>query len=346
MNKFHLPRNIGIVLINGFSAAFNDYEPLMPYLGKSKNVMIISLPGDPSEIDAKDFIPYQEWLAVHEAAIDNLKKRVKELYIVGFSVGAVPACYFAQRFSCQRLILISPVFNYDTFDDSATSVVRIVRSMALVGPGKADPINSVKSIWNLRKFFEEPKKNFGELFKVRVGPLMNPSNILLFPIITLFDDELAAIDKAGGKIVKKIAQRNYADFDYNDSDLEFGRYETPRVEKVKNKFAKKFDDFFTNLKKVIPADFVNLTSEGVYNMLKLLAYCDHYTDSIGADTKILIGFQDATMVNSDLKKVMDKITSTYKKVVGFPTDEHSLFASPYFHEVAEDVIDFISKKKI
>ncbi len=343
MAKFHLARKIGVVLINGFSASYNDYEPLMPYLKKSKNVLIISLPGDPNDVAANDYIPYQEWLKVHGESIEQLKKKVKELYIVGFSVGAVPACYFAQLYKAQRLILISPVFNYDTFDDAATTAVRVVRSMAIIGKGKADPINSVKSILNLGKFFKEPKKNLGTLFKVRIGPLTNPANILLFPIITLFDDELDAIDEAGGKLVKKFAQRKYADFDYSDDDVDFSK---ARIEKKQPKLVKGFDNFFHSLKRVLPAEFVNLTSESVYNMLKLLAYCDHNTNQIDSDTKILIGYQDATMVNSDLKKVMDKMTSNCKKVVGYPTQEHSLFASSYYQEVSEDVIDFLRKRKM
>lgn len=346
MLKYRIPRKSGIVFFNGFSSNNNDFEPLMPYFKKCKNTLIISLPGDSNNVLNRDFIKYDEWITLHAEAIRELAKKVKHLFIIGYSVGAVPASYFADKFNPEKLILISPVFSYQKFDDAATSMVRMARN-TVIGRGKTDPLNSIKSFKYIGTFFKNPIKNFGYLFKVKVGPLMNPSNILLFPIVELFEDELSAIDNAGGKVVNMIANRKYQEYDFGDDDVLFADSKKEKLvemvkdDKTKTKSSAFFDSMFKNVVKMLPPEYQNLSSESVYNVMKLLAYCDKYTTTIHSLCLIMSGYDDNTKARNDLSKLLSKIDKGKTKMLSYPTQDHELFASEYYYDVTIDIIKFI-----
>jgi esterase/lipase len=344
----NVPSDVGVILINGFSSNNSDYETLMPFFSNHHNMMIISLPGDPNDITLKDYMPYKEWLSFYDKAIAELKNATTSLVIVGFSIGAVPACYFADKHQADKLILLSPIFNYSTFDDAATSVVRMVRS-SLISKEKNDPINSVKSFKHLGNFLRNPKLNVKSLFKLRVGPLLRPSNILLLPIYTLFEDEIKSIDAFTVKIANKIANTRMAEFDFSEQDIVFAnKDEAKEVESLNqeklNQEKKFVNTVFRQLKRILPDDFKNLTYESVYNMMRLLAFCDRYTSMIQSRLLLLQGYLDKEIVSTSVAKILEKFPLDNKKIVSYPTAEHNLFSSKYYQDVAEDIIDFISKE--
>ena len=344
----NVPQDVGVVLINGFSSNNSDFETLMPFFSNHHNMMIISLPGDPSDISLKDYMPYKEWLAFYDKAIAQLKANSSRIVIVGFSIGAVPACYFADKHKADKLILLSPIFNYSTFDDAATSVVRMVRS-SLISKEKNDPLNSVKSFKHLGNFLRNPKLNVKSLFQVRVGPLLRPSNILLLPIYTLFEDEIKSIDAFTVKIANKIANSRMSEFDFTEPDVVFANKDQTKdlaeLNRDKLEQEKKFvNTVFRQLKRILPEDFKNLTYDSVYNMMRLLAYCDRYTSMIQSRLLLLQGYLDKEIVSTSISKILEKFPLDNKKIVSYPTDEHNLFSSKYYQDVAEDIIDFIAKE--
>jgi esterase/lipase len=344
----NVPKDVGVVLINGFSSNNSDYETLMPFFSNHHSMMIISLPGDPTDISLKDYMPFGEWLNFYNKAIAELKANTTQLVIVGFSIGAVPACYFADKHKADKLVLLSPIFNYSTFDDAATSVVRMVRS-SLISKEKNDPLNSVKSFKHLGNFLRNPKLNVKSLFQVRVGPLLRPSNILLLPIYTLFEDEIKSIDAYTVKIANKIANSRMVEFDFTEQDIMFAntndKKDLEMLNKDKLEQEKKFvNTVFRQLKRILPQDFKNLTYESVYNMMRLLAFCDRYTSMIQSRLLFIQGYLDKEIVSTSVNKILEKFPLDNKKIVSYPTEEHNLFSSKYYVDVAEDIIDFICKE--
>ena len=343
-----IPKSTGIILVNGFTTNNSDFETIMPHLKHHQELMIISLPGDPNDISLKDYLPYNEWLKFNNENIQRMRERVKKLIVVGFSIGSVPACYFADKFKADKLILLSPVFNYATFDDATTSVARMVRS-TIISKGKNDPVNSIKSLKYIGEFLKHPKQKLGQLFRVRIGPLMRPVNILLLPIYTLFEDEIQSIDSFTAKVVNKITRAKYEEFDFTDEDVIFATDDktSTEIDKYNDEKQQKENKFvasvFRQIKRILPPDFVNLTYDSVYNMLKLLAYCDKYTSSIYAKLLIIEGRNDKELMNSNIDKLLVKFPLDNKKIISYPTDEHNLFGSKYYQEVSDDIISFFLK---
>lgn len=344
MKKAKLNRKVGIVLINGFTPHPNDFEPLMPFLKNTKHVLALSLPGDPNDISSDTYVPFKEWLEVSLKAIQTLRESTDFLYLIAFSVGAVPALYFATKIPFDKVCFHSPALEYATFDESTTSLVRMVRSTVL-SKGRSDPVHSVKTFRFIKDFIQAPGRNLGQLFRVRVGPFMNPSNILLFPIVTLFEEELSNIDEAGGKLVKKMAYKKYQDYDFQSDDLTFGEdnitFERSEEPKKVAKPLQLYRTLFNRVKRILPPEFTNLSSESVYNMMRLLAYCNKFSAKIDVPMRIFYGHFDPNVKAEAIRLLLEQNQTLNAKVVTYPTNEHHLFSSPYYAEVTKDSIQFL-----
>lgn len=345
MARLRIKKSDAVVLINGYSSQNNDFETLMPTLRFNRNVLIISLPGDLGEAE-DDFLKFDEWIKIHSDAIESLKKKTKRLLVVGFSIGSVPALYFASKFNADKVALISPVLNYETFDNSTTALVRMARS-TIISKGKNDPINSIKSLRFIGTFIKNPKKNWAQLFRVRLGPLMNPSNVLLLPIVTLFEEELDKVDSVGSKIVNHFTKRKYnRDFDFETEEDIFNKSESKKEVKATTETEKKnlFTSVFKQVRKNLPPEFANISSANVYNMMKLLAYCDKFTKEVKGRITVYRGLDDITVSDSSIKAVLSKGTHFSNRVISYNTDMHYLFASEHYGFVASDLLGFLFEK--
>lgn len=78
-------------------AYFNDYEILIPELYDIHN----------SKDDA-----WVDWVHRAEKTLDEVASRGKRIILVGFSMGGVLASYCASKANIDKLILISPAFEY------------------------------------------------------------------------------------------------------------------------------------------------------------------------------------------------------------------------------------------
>ncbi len=345
MAKLKISKKDAVIMINGYSSENNDFATLMPSFKRNKNVLIISLPGDVGTSE-DDFIKYDEWIKMHSDAIQDLKAKTQRLLIIGFSIGAVPALYFASKFNADRTALISPVLNYDTFDNSATAMVRMARS-TVISKGKNDPINSLKTLKYVGTFIKNPKKNWAQLFRVRLGPLMNPANVLLLPIVTLFEEELNQVDAVGGKIVDKLTNKKYnRDFDFESEEDIFNQKKSEKPVKPSELDTKKnmFSSLFKQVRKTLPPEFANISSANVYNMMKLLAYCNKFTKEFSGKLMIQKGFYDENVTAKSVENVLARSTHVDKKVVEYSTNQHCLFAATQYGTVASDLLAFLYEK--
>ena len=346
MARLRISNKEAVVLINGYSSENNDFATLMPSFRRNKNLLILSLPGDLGAAE-DDFIKYDEWVNMHSAAIESLKQKTKRLLIVGFSIGAIPALYFASKFQADRTALISPVLNYDTFDNSATAMVRMARS-TIISKGKNDPINSIKTLKYVGTFIKNPKKNWAQLFRVRLGPLMNPANVLLLPIVTLFEDELNKIDTIGGKVVDKLTNKKYGrDFDFESEEEIFKQKKdgkkSPASDEIEGKKSM-FASVFKQVRKNLPPEFANISSANVYNMMRLLAYCNKYTSVYSGKIAVFTGLFDDSVSSQSILNVLSKSSHEEKKVIQYNTNQHYLFASNQYGQVAADLLAFLYEK--
>lgn len=345
MARLRISKTDAVVLINGYSLENNDFETLMPSFKRNKNVLIISLPGDLGHAE-NDFMKYDEWIKLHSDAIEQLKTRTKRLLVVGFSIGAVPALYFASKHKADRTALISPVLNYDTFDNSATAMVRIARS-TIISKGKTDPVNSIKTLKYVGTFIKNPKKNWAQLFRVRIGPLMRPSNVLLLPIVTLFEDELNKIDAVGGRLVDRFTKKKYyKDFEFESEEEIFNQKKKSKEITAQDSESKKsmFASIFKQVRKSLPPEFSNMSSANVYNMMRLLAYCNKFTNEYNGKMTIFRGFYDEDVTMQSVKNVLAKSLHEDNRIIAYNTNMHYLFASPQYGSLAADLLGFLCSK--
>lgn len=347
MSRLRISKKDAVVLINGYSSENNDFETLMPSFQRNKNILIISLPGDLGQAE-EDFIKFDEWIKLHSDAIEALKAKTKRLLIVGFSIGAVPALYFASKFKADRTALISPVLNYDTFDNSATAMVRMARS-TILSKGKNDPVNSIKTLKHVGTFIKNPKKNWAQLFRVRLGPLMRPSNVLLLPIVTLFEDELNQMDAVGGKLVDKITKKKYSrDFDFESEEEIFSKKKGSKEVVATDNETKKsmFASIFRQVRRSLPPEFANISSANVYNMMRLLAYCNKFTHEYEGRLTVFKGFHDENVTSQSVKNVLAKSNHLDNRVIEYNTNMHYLFASDQYGLVAADLLAFLFDREV
>jgi len=66
------------------------------------------------ELDRKD-ASYELWLHNVQAFLDQYKD--EPMILIGFSLGALIACHFESRYMVEKLILISPAFDYRRFEE-------------------------------------------------------------------------------------------------------------------------------------------------------------------------------------------------------------------------------------
>jgi esterase/lipase len=327
-----------IILFNGFSSSTNDFVSLNPYLNHFNIVKLVHFPSDIDENGRKVDTRYDVWL-------DNTYKKLKEikdesdfLVIVGFSSGSILACYFAELLKVDRLVLISPMFNYQDFTKGVEKTVSSIRTNIV---NRFNPIHTVKSFSNIGRFLKNPIKNWKYLAKVNLTPLTKPQTVLLFPLFSIFEEELGKVDHAIAKLSKWAVERR------NIDDVNFGESQEPESVKEEKSNKKLVSKISKQLNKIIPEEFKNLTSQNVVNILKLLAFCDKNFTKIECPTLIYLALHDEATKEIDISKLTERIKHPSCTIISYPIDDHNLFGSVKSKEVCENIIEFtkIPKKR-
>jgi carboxylesterase len=99
----------GILLLHGFMGSPQEMSHLGDALIRDGySISIPRLPGHGTSIDECIKTGSQDWLrAAHEAFLE-LRRQCPEIYIVGFSLGALLALLLAEKFDPARIVLIAP----------------------------------------------------------------------------------------------------------------------------------------------------------------------------------------------------------------------------------------------
>lgn len=104
---------IGCLCIHGFTGSPYEVEPLVQYLREHTNwkLVVPTLPGHGEELKLKG-IHYEEWIEHAEIELKYLLKECEEVYVIGFSMGGLIACYLAAHYPVDRLVLLSAAAYY------------------------------------------------------------------------------------------------------------------------------------------------------------------------------------------------------------------------------------------
>jgi esterase/lipase len=325
----------GIILINGFSTSTNDYLSLYPYLTKFQRVELVHFPSDINENDDKVDIRYDVWLSSTLSKIEEVRRTTNYVVLVGFSNGAIPACYLAQIAKVDRLILISPVFRYQSFDDNVENIFLPVKS------NNVNRFSSNQTLKTIGSFLRNPIRSWRLFKKTNLSKINEQQTILSFPLFNLFDEGANIIDSALSKLSEwakgKKKEQNSSEYGAKNELVVIEDDNIPNKRIFKN--------MVKQLSKIMPDEFKNLSSQSVMNILRLLSYCDHNFDAVNCPTLIYYGLKDDALKDVDIKKITSRIKNDALKVIAYPSNEHNLLGSIYSEDICNEVIRFASKSR-
>lgn len=99
----------GCLLIHGFTGSLYEIYPLVEHLEKETDWMIVTpiLAGHREEDSLKES-SWKDWIASAEVELQKMVVQCEEIYVIGFSMGALIASYLASRYPITKLVLLSP----------------------------------------------------------------------------------------------------------------------------------------------------------------------------------------------------------------------------------------------
>ncbi|MDT8858708.1 alpha/beta fold hydrolase [Alkalihalobacillus sp. MEB130] len=104
---------IGCLCLHGFTGEPWEVEPVSTYFLEEKRWLVYTptLPGHGPNGNLRD-VTYQEWVYAAEMSVQELLKRCEKVYVIGFSMGGMLACYIAAKYNVSRLVLLSAAAYY------------------------------------------------------------------------------------------------------------------------------------------------------------------------------------------------------------------------------------------
>lgn len=104
---------IGCLCLHGFTGEPWEVEPVATYFLKQKGWLVYTptLPGHGPHGNLKD-VTYQEWVYTAEVAVKELLTRCDKVFVIGFSMGGMLACYIASKYPISKLVLLSAAAYY------------------------------------------------------------------------------------------------------------------------------------------------------------------------------------------------------------------------------------------
>ena len=89
---------VGFLLIHGLGGSNKTMLPLAEFLEK-KNAEVVNenLPGHNTKPDDLRMTKWEEWVDFSQAQLDNLKKKCKQVFIVGTSLGGIVSLLIASK---------------------------------------------------------------------------------------------------------------------------------------------------------------------------------------------------------------------------------------------------------
>ena len=103
----------GIMLLHGFSSTTHEMAPLAHFLKQEGyRIVLQNLPGHGTTIEDCNTTRYNEWISFVEEGFAELSIDCEELYVIGFSMGAILGLYLAGLFPINKLVIACPVMSF------------------------------------------------------------------------------------------------------------------------------------------------------------------------------------------------------------------------------------------
>ncbi|KHF41205.1 alpha/beta hydrolase [Halalkalibacter okhensis] len=104
---------IGCLCLHGFTGEPWEVEPVSTYFLENKHWLVYTptLPGHGPKGNLRD-VTYQQWVYTAEVAVRELLSRCEQVYVIGFSMGGMLACYIAAKYDVSKLVLLSAAAYY------------------------------------------------------------------------------------------------------------------------------------------------------------------------------------------------------------------------------------------
>ncbi|MCM3714584.1 alpha/beta fold hydrolase [Alkalihalobacillus oceani] len=104
---------IGCLCLHGFTGEPWEVEPVADYFLEQKKWLVYTptLPGHGPAGNLKD-VTYKQWVYAAEVAVQELLSRCEKVFVIGFSMGGILACYIAAKYPIDKLVLLSAAAYY------------------------------------------------------------------------------------------------------------------------------------------------------------------------------------------------------------------------------------------
>lgn len=98
----------GCLVIHGYTGGPYEVEPLTTYLKEQTNweIVVPTLPGHGKMLTLKG-TTHDKWIKTAENALQELKDKYDQVYLIGFSMGGMIAAYLAGKFKIDKLVLLA-----------------------------------------------------------------------------------------------------------------------------------------------------------------------------------------------------------------------------------------------
>ena len=140
-SAFELPGgSTGCLLIHGFTGSAVEMRPMGDYLAaRGLTVSAPLLPGHGTTPEDLARTTWQDWLAHVEEELERLREKCEQVFVVGFSLGALLALHLATQREMTGLVMLSPAL---LVSDWRIHLVPLLRHVIRTMPKDSDPQHS------------------------------------------------------------------------------------------------------------------------------------------------------------------------------------------------------------
>ena len=97
------------LLVHGLSGGPSELREVALYLNDHNfNINTILLPGHGTDYHDMGSVTWQDWYKVVEDNYLEMKKKYKNVYVIGFSTGSTLSLHLARNYKLDKLVIISP----------------------------------------------------------------------------------------------------------------------------------------------------------------------------------------------------------------------------------------------
>lgn len=164
----------GCLLIHGFTGSPYEVSPLAEHL-ETHTDWLIRTPTLAGHGDTKDSLKetsWKDWVTSAERELEKMVKRCEEVFVIGFSMGALIAAHLATKYPIAKLVLLSPAVYHmdaqrlvkevsgtvkDFFHHQTSAIEHLQKYKRKLGS------TPLKAVMNFKKIVKELRPVFGDI---------------------------------------------------------------------------------------------------------------------------------------------------------------------------------------